>query len=69
MSTNNPEIIKNNNNYHEISINNDSNNENDSINDKEDSADYEIDEKNDIIIDKRIKYFLIQLENWLFNDQ
>jgi len=46
-----------------------SNSQNNSVEDKEESADYEIDEKNDMIIDKRIKYFLIQLENWLFNEQ
>lgn len=33
----------------------------------EDSQDYEVDEKNNIIIDSRIKFFLISLENWLFD--
>jgi len=59
ISDNNADIIKNNTNYHEISIDNNSNSGMDSGEDKEDSAEYEIDEKSDIIIDKRIKYFLM----------
>jgi len=59
MSDNNPEIIKDSNNYNEISIDDHSDSENGSARNNEDSADYEIDEKNDVIIDKRIKYFLI----------
>lgn len=56
------DTLENESHYHETHPN-----VSDKLQTEDDSQDYEVDEKNNIIIDSRIKFFLISLENWLFD--